>query len=288
MKQLPAKPNIEYLKREAQVLKARHRARDKSACAVIGHFDTSKQQLSDEQIFAGKFSILDAQRVTARQYSFSSWSRLKAFVDKSSNKGVNFNSEQSNLLISKNQTLETLLNHARATPRNPESLKQVEAFAAESGETIANIYRQSGWPGPAVVGREGVEACFYLAASCVHDSSFQHMTAELLQEAMRKGDCYGMHYAVIKDRWLALSYQPTIYGVMSDFNDQTGRVELTRDVIEPDRLNQRRAEVGLGYFESENRKLVGELHRTGQLQTDHKDWQRYKRDTAIRGGYIHV
>jgi len=80
MKIIPERPNLNFLLREAKALKTRHRNRDKSICATIGHFDTSLHGLSEQAIFDTHFSILDAQRVLARQYGFSSWSRLKKFV----------------------------------------------------------------------------------------------------------------------------------------------------------------------------------------------------------------
>jgi len=48
MKILPDRPNLEFLRREAQTLKSRHRARDASVCDAIGHFDTSMHGLSHD------------------------------------------------------------------------------------------------------------------------------------------------------------------------------------------------------------------------------------------------
>jgi len=76
MKILPERPNLSFLLREAKKLKSAHRSGDNSICATIGHFDISLHGLSDEAIFDTRFSILDAQRVVARQYGFSSWARL--------------------------------------------------------------------------------------------------------------------------------------------------------------------------------------------------------------------
>ena len=82
MKHLPENPSFEFLRREARTLRAMHRAKDKSVVEIIGHYDTSFHGLSPEEIFARRFSVVDAQRVTARQYCFASWRRLKLFVQK--------------------------------------------------------------------------------------------------------------------------------------------------------------------------------------------------------------
>ena len=51
--------------------------------AISPHFrtlirlhDTSFQRKSDVEILSGKFSLTDAQRIVAREYSYSSWATL--------------------------------------------------------------------------------------------------------------------------------------------------------------------------------------------------------------------
>ena len=70
MKNLPERPNLQFLLREAKSLKSAHRNGEKGICATIGHFDTSLHGLSDEAIFDTRFSILDAQRFKGREYCF--------------------------------------------------------------------------------------------------------------------------------------------------------------------------------------------------------------------------
>jgi len=81
MRTLPVRPNLQFLSREAKAIKSSHRNGDSTVCSIIGRFDTSLHGLSNQQILDTKFSILDAQRVVARLYGFSSWSRLKFFVE---------------------------------------------------------------------------------------------------------------------------------------------------------------------------------------------------------------
>jgi len=90
MKLLPENPNLTYLHR-------------------IGHFDTSMHGLSDEAIFDMNFSINDAQRVTAREYSFSSWARLKLFVQKSSQASDEFDAELSATILKRKARYDGLL-----------------------------------------------------------------------------------------------------------------------------------------------------------------------------------
>ena len=82
MKNLPKHPNLQFLLREAKAMKSAHRSGDTSICGIVGHFDISLHGLSAQEIFDTRFSILDAQRVVARQYGFSSWTRLKKYVQR--------------------------------------------------------------------------------------------------------------------------------------------------------------------------------------------------------------
>ena len=285
MKILPNQPNLDFLRREARAIRARHRAGDTSVCEVIGHFDTSMHGLSTDEVLSKKFSIIDAQRVTARQYAFSSWSRLKLFVEKSSTTN-HFNKELSQSILKRERIRNAYFKRFKKTNWKDNDLDQWEAFNSETGDMFKDIYQQHGWPGPDLIGRQAVEASFYLVASNTHDANFQRRSAQLMKEALPKGECFGTMYASIIDRYLALTYQPTVYGTTSDFNQHTRRVELSKNVIDPENLNIRRAQAGPPDFDTHNREAIEQQTKRGQLQTDREDWEQYKRTTALKGGYI--
>jgi len=285
MKNLPNQPNLEFLRREARAIKARHRAGDASICEIIRHFDTSMHGFSEDEVLSSNFSIIDAQRVTARQYAFASWARLKLFVQKSSN-AEDFNPELSESILKRKRVYDALLKRYKKSKWKNNAASRWDDFNKESGDIFREIYTKYGWPGPHIIGREGVEASFYLAANNTYDSEFQKLTAGMMKEALPKGECFGIMYASITDRCLSLAYKPNVYGTSPDFNDETGRVELSRNVIDPDNLNKRRAEVGLPDFETQNREGIEEEIKRGRLQTDREDWTQYKRKVALKGGYI--
>ena len=130
MKFLPTQPSLEFLSREARELKSQHRAKDNSVCKTIGHFDTSFHGLKNDEIFARKFSILDAQRVTARQYGFASWRRLKLFVQKSTNQANDYNTELRDVLLSRKIMLDALAK--RAKKKKPDGRERYIEFIDES------------------------------------------------------------------------------------------------------------------------------------------------------------
>jgi len=148
MKILPDRPNLEFLRREAQTLKSRHRARDASVCDAIGHFDTSMHGLSHDAIFAAKFSINDAQRVTARQYCFASWTRLKQFVQKSTYQSKEFNPVLSANILKRKIAYDELLHSCKQKKWKDGAVGDWDDFNKESGDIFEDIYQQYGWPGP--------------------------------------------------------------------------------------------------------------------------------------------
>lgn len=74
---LPARPNLEHLRKQAKQLLAAYRARDGATVVEVERFDRNADPAN--------FALADAQRVLARAYGFSSWIELKNHVE-----GMNF------------------------------------------------------------------------------------------------------------------------------------------------------------------------------------------------------
>src|SRR5687767_11215265 len=70
---LPDRPNLAQLRRQARELLKSFRAGDPQAVTGVTQFEHTAQ--------AARFALADAQRVLARAYSFSSWTKLKQHVD---------------------------------------------------------------------------------------------------------------------------------------------------------------------------------------------------------------
>ena len=284
MKTLASKPCLEFLRREARTLKSKHKTLDISTCKIIGHFDTSFHRLTNDEIFARKFSILDAQRVTARQYGFASCKRLKLFIQKSTTQSTEFDPVLRCKLLRRKSMHDALLKRAKKKKTNTN--RSYERFVEESQAMLEKIYEKYGWPGPQIVGRDGAEACFWLGLSSYKNSKFQYQSAMLMKDSLPKGEMYGIEYAITIDRWLCLSYKPTIFGSVNDYNQDSGLVEFTNDVVNFDSLNKRRAEVGLPNFEEANKELRNRAKAQKWPEDSQEDWKNMKRKWAIKGGYI--
>ena len=289
MKELPPRPNLDYLYREAKAIKSRHRRADESVCPTIGHFDTSLHKSSAKQIFSHPFSILDAQRVVARQYSFSSWRRLKCFVE-SARAGEN----------PRDPTLaKRVIDHNRlmmAAQKDTQELggdrknsyDKYRKLTLKSTDILRPAYELYGWPGPEVIGKEGFDALIYLAGNAVYDSEFQKQTLAVMSDALSEGKVYGYWHAAFKDRYLSLSNQPTVYGIsfVGYMDDQGVYQLLESDVIDPDNLDKRRAQVGHTSYavemETIARQAIEENWSVGTFDQEVAS----KNRLAMEGGYI--
>lgn len=80
--QLPPEPSLEHLKYQAKDLRREHAARDRAAAQRLREFHPRFSKASDEEIFAAKLSLSDAQLAIAREYGFASWPRLKRHLEK--------------------------------------------------------------------------------------------------------------------------------------------------------------------------------------------------------------
>lgn len=75
-KRLPARPNLDHLKRQAKDLLNDQRAGEPSALQRIREFHPRFHGLADGAIRASAYSLSDAQLTIAREYGFASWVRL--------------------------------------------------------------------------------------------------------------------------------------------------------------------------------------------------------------------
>src|SRR6516225_7974029 len=81
-RQLPARPNLDQLKRQARDLLNAHRAGDEDAVRRIRASHPRLSQASEADVRSARFTLSGAQLVIAREYGFVSWPKLKEYVEK--------------------------------------------------------------------------------------------------------------------------------------------------------------------------------------------------------------
>src|SRR4029079_14012558 len=79
-RQLPERPNLEQLKRQAKDLLHSARARDQAALARFRILPSFAHRSNDD-LGRGPLALLDAQSVVAREYGFDSWHALRERVE---------------------------------------------------------------------------------------------------------------------------------------------------------------------------------------------------------------
>ena len=289
MKYLPDRPSLEFLAREAKKIKFRHRSGDSSVCRSIGHFDISMHGLTDQQILDAKFSILDAQRVVAREYGFASWSRLSKYIALSKAGLSPLDSSLKQLIQRRHEKQQALLSDVRT--KNGDHRTKYEEFrklALNSTELLNTAFDVHGWPGPNVIGHDCMYAIWSVSVNAVYDANFQKRTIDVASEALPGGGSLGSHFATVQDRYLTLTKRPTVCGIpYGCYYDDNGKFQvLISRVVDPENLEKRRAAAGYisrdeQYVEwaREAKENKWNLHSRSKVMDD-------LNQLSIDGGYV--
>lgn len=123
---------------------------------------------------------------------------------------------------------------------------------------MRQIVAEYGWPGYALAGVDGAHAAWLLVQHA--PAEFQEECLPLLEDAVTRGDAAPRDLAYLTDRVLMHRGEPQIYGTQYQVMDGRLSLWIVRD---PDRLDQRRAALGLP-SEPENRaRLLAAERLTG-------------------------
>jgi len=283
MKSLPNKPNLDFLKKESKKLRTSHRNRDLSSCSRIKHFDTSFIGMRDEEILDSKFSILDAQRVIAREYGFTSWAKLKRFIESTN---ANFNQTLHDELIQlrnrdSDKRNDLLKDDVLYDGYHPE----MEAVHNVNATYLDAIIKEHGWPGTSLVGLDGSRAAWMIAQHAISRPDFQMKCLDLLKIAADHGEVPARQVAFLTDRILFNKQKPQMYGTIGSLNRE-GKLSYGQIMIE-DKVNQRRAIAGLGSIEDELAQHQKEVTAEGGTPPHDFDAHQKKfREWAKKVGWI--
>jgi ankyrin repeat protein len=81
-RQLPSRPNLDQLKRQARDLLNAHKAGDEAAFRRIRQSHPRLARVAEADVRSARFTLSGAQLVIAREYGFVSWPKLKEHVEK--------------------------------------------------------------------------------------------------------------------------------------------------------------------------------------------------------------
>lgn len=137
-------------------------------------------------------------------------------------------------------------------------LARMHAIDTANTERMRAIVSQYGWPGPELVGRDGVEAAFLLVQHA--DFAFQKEMLPLVEKAYRSGGLSGQSYALLLDRVRVGEGKPQVYGTQAKRFEKWKGQEPALEAIEDEaNVDRRRAEVGLPPL-SEYRELLKRMY----------------------------
>ena len=252
MKTLPKTSlSLEHLKREAALLRRRHAQADAEICAELRHFEFSFADFADAEILAAPFALNDAQRITARQYGFSSWQKLKSYVQHSSS---SYNAALAHKLVDAERAFEEEWTHLRSA-RTTRFDHRILRLHQETAELVTNCIEDEGWLDAGVAGHEGSEAAFKLVANSYTQGPLNQRVIKLMEKSVEDGRGAARGLGMLQDRALFLGGNPVIYGSTGDF-DEEGRLTIGNNVVDPDNLNRRRALAGFDAIEKDRQRII--------------------------------
>jgi hypothetical protein len=124
------------------------------------------------------------------------------------------------------------LAHRRVTVRN--------------GDRLAEILDSHGWPAVSAVGAEAARRAWLIAQHADRQLSLQRRAVTLMAQAVEAGEASPEHLAMLRDRVLVNEGRPQIYG--TQIAGVVGGEPVPWPCDDPERMDARRAEVGLDPF----------------------------------------
>jgi len=116
---------------------------------------------------------------------------------------------------------------------------------ANENEVMA-ILDERGWVGMSTVGGKANIALFLVVQHAPLEVQEKYLP--LMEESVEQGESSGRHLAMLQDRVLMRTGKPQVFGSQVVRNPETGKEELY-ELSDPEKVNERRAAIGLGPLE---------------------------------------
>ncbi|MFD4482391.1 DUF6624 domain-containing protein [Streptomyces sp. NPDC058257] len=115
---------------------------------------------------------------------------------------------------------------------------------ADNTAWLERVIAEYGWPGFALVGERGADEAWLLVQHADRAPAFQRQALELVKAAVAAGQAPARHLAYLTDRVLVAAGDPQVYGTQY-VRDPDGSNLRPQPVVDPERLDERRAAMGL-------------------------------------------
>lgn len=147
-----------------------------------------------------------------------------------------------------------LIMKSRSESENIELITLIELMNEKDSINLVKIEKilnKYGWLGADVIGEQGNETLFLVIQHSDLETQLKYLP--MMREAVKKGNAKGTNFALLVDRIEMGKGNRQIYGSQIKID---GDEFYVYPIIEPEKVNERRAEIGLGCIE-EYVKSVG-------------------------------
>lgn len=149
---------------------------------------------------------------------------------------------------------------------------------------LAAVVEEHGWPGTSLVGSDGAEAAWLVLQHAIGHPELLRRCSPLLWEAAKRGEAEPRHAALLEDRIRFFEGRPQRFGTQLDW-DENG--ELSPGAVEgPERVDLRRAEVGLAPLEEDLRRVRARAKAEGEEPPeDLRECRAARHEWAMEAGW---
>ena len=154
-----------------------------------------------------------------------------------------------------------MLAHRQIGPESPILTALAKAMSEHHDANLVRLRRllqEKGWPELSAVGEEAA----YAAGNVINhaDLATRQHYLPLLEAACERGEGDWSRYAHIRDRTELELGNPQVYGTQMELDEKTGRYE-PRPMVDPGRVDERRAEKGMEPIDEQLRRFNESMQR---------------------------
>ena len=135
----------------------------------------------------------------------------------------------------------------------------MEAVHLKNAARLEEMLAENGWLGKSLVGEDGAQAAWLIVQHAISRPDLQRRFLPLLKAQIERGENPAWQAAFLEDRILSFEGKPQIYGSQFDWNERDAL--SANEIFEPEKIDERRAAVGLETPYSEYIKAHNEVVR---------------------------
>ncbi len=132
----------------------------------------------------------------------------------------------------------------------------MEAVHLKNAARLEEMLAKNGWLGKSLVGEDGAEAAWLIVQHAISRPDLQRRFLPLLKAQIERGENPAWQAAFLEDRILSFEGKPQIYGSQFDWNERDAM--SPNEIFDPEKIDERRAAVGLETHYSEYIKAHNE------------------------------